>query len=73
MSPSAERLLQECEDFLADFRASPSRFGREACSDPKLIYQLRRGREPTARTAARIRRFMREMREEQKRSLKGTL
>jgi 2,4-dienoyl-CoA reductase-like NADH-dependent reductase (Old Yellow Enzyme family) len=33
---------------------APTRFGREAVGDPKLVFQLREGREPRRRTIIRI-------------------
>ncbi len=69
---SADRLLSACEDFMAEFGIRPSRFGREACRQPAFIFQLRRGREPSAKTTDRVFAFMRRTREEHQRSQKGT-
>ena len=60
------RLLSDCERFIEEFGLTPSRFGREACRDPRIIFDLRRGREPSARVVDRIHGFMRRMREQQR-------
>lgn len=36
----------------------PTRFGREAIGDPRLVSDLRRGREPGTNTVARIDAFI---------------
>lgn len=38
----------------------PTKFGRLAAKDPRLVLDMRRGREPGARMAQRIAVFMRE-------------
>lgn len=47
-------LLTKIERHLKSTRVSPSRFGREAARDPRFVFDLRRGREPRARTEARV-------------------
>ena len=47
-------LLLRIERHLRHRRMSPSRFGREAVGDPKLVPQLRDGRELRAATVQRI-------------------
>ena len=47
-------LLQRVENHLKLLRMPPSRFGREALGDPKLVFDLRRGRQLRARTAQRL-------------------
>jgi 2,4-dienoyl-CoA reductase-like NADH-dependent reductase (Old Yellow Enzyme family) len=47
-------LLQRVENHLKRLRMAPSRFGREALGDPKLVFDLREGRELRARTAQRL-------------------
>lgn len=42
-------LLMRIEAFLRRSGIPPTRFGREALHDPRLIHDLRRGREPGAR------------------------
>lgn len=47
-------LLQRIEEHLKANRIPPTRFGRDAMGDPKFVFQLRDGREPRGRTAARV-------------------
>lgn len=47
-------LLTKIERHLKSTRVSASRFGREAARDPRFVFDLRRGREPRARTEARV-------------------
>ena len=47
-------LLTKIERHLKSTSVSPSRFGREAARDPRFVFDLRRGREPRARTEARV-------------------
>lgn len=51
-------LLRKIEAFLRRNRMTPTRFGREAVRDPRLVFDLRSGREPTSRTVCRIEHFM---------------
>jgi 2,4-dienoyl-CoA reductase-like NADH-dependent reductase (Old Yellow Enzyme family) len=46
-------LLQRIERHLRRTRMPATRFGREAMGDPRFVSDLRRGREPSARTIAR--------------------
>lgn len=48
-------LLREIEGFLRRAGVSATRFGREATGDPRLVPDMRKGREPRPRTIARIR------------------
>lgn len=50
----------EIETFLRRTNMAPSRFGRLAVGDPRLVHDLRRGRELRARTAARVQAFIAE-------------
>lgn len=54
----AAPILLEVERWMRQHRMSASRFGRLAVGDSHLISDLRRGRDPSSRTAARIRAFM---------------
>jgi len=54
----APPILLEIERYLRQHRMSASRFGRDAASDPRLVSDLRKGRDPSSRTVARIRAFM---------------
>ena len=51
-------LLREVEKFLRVSNVPPARFGREVMGDPRFVFDLRNGREPRARTVARIRKFL---------------
>jgi len=73
MSADQDRFYAECEDFRVEFGLTVSRFGRLACRQPAFLFQLRRGRAPSARTIERVRAFMRSAREEHQRALKGNL
>nr|WP_226896163.1 hypothetical protein [Polymorphobacter sp. PAMC 29334] len=51
-------LLTEIERCIRRRNISASRFGREAAGDPRFVFDLRRGREPRPRTAARVMTFI---------------
>ncbi len=51
-------LLIEIERCLRKRNIAPSRFGREVARDPRFVFDLRRGREPRPRTAARVLAFI---------------
>ncbi len=51
-------LLQRIEKHLRASGMKETRFGRLAINDPRLVGDLRRGRELRARTAARVERFL---------------
>lgn len=53
-----EITLAEIETVLRDRRVAPSRFGRGAVNDPRLVFDLRRGRRLTAANAARVRAYV---------------
>ena len=46
------------EQYLRERCVSPTRFGREVAGDPRLVFDLRRGREVGARLAARIEAYL---------------
>ncbi len=48
-------LLYAIETCLRQTRVPPSRFGREAVKDPRLVHDLRRGRQPGASLERRVR------------------
>lgn len=54
----AAPILLEVERWIRKQNMSASRFGRLAASDPRLVADLRAGRDPSSRTVARIRAFM---------------
>jgi hypothetical protein len=47
-------LLREVEKFLRQSDTPPTRFGRQAMGDPRLVFDLRRGRDPRPRTVERV-------------------
>ncbi|WP_299323573.1 hypothetical protein [Parasphingopyxis sp.] len=47
-------LLIEIDRFLRKTDMPPTRFGREAVNDPRLVFDIRRGRECGAKVRARI-------------------
>jgi hypothetical protein len=53
-------LLGRIEIYLRRSGTPPTRFGREAARDPRFVFDLRRGREPRPRLAARINAFLEE-------------
>lgn len=52
-------VLDNVERFLRRSRMPVTKFGRLAVSDPRLVLDLRQGREPRPKTAARIEAFLR--------------
>lgn len=52
-------LLIEIDRFLRKTDMPVTKFGRLAVHDPRLVGDLRRGREPGPDTVARVRAFMR--------------
>lgn len=55
-------LLRTIEKFLRDYQIAPTRFGRDAVSDPRLVFDLRMGRDPGDRVKRRVEHFMNEYR-----------
>ncbi len=51
-------LLQRIEGFLRESHMPPSVFGRAAARDPRLVSDLRGGREPGHRMISRVEHFM---------------
>ena len=51
-------LLQRIEAFLKESTMPPSVFGREAVHDPRLVSDLRGGREPGLQLICRVEHFM---------------
>ncbi|OYY72437.1 hypothetical protein [Sphingomonas sp. 28-63-12] len=47
-------VLWKIEQFLRESAMPPTKFGRLAVNDPRLVEDMRRGREPRPATAARI-------------------
>lgn len=53
-------LIWHIEKFLRVTGMRASNFGREAAKDPRLVFDLRRGREPGARLSTRVQDYMEE-------------
>lgn len=51
-------LLQSVQRYLRATGTSPTRFGRDAIGDPRLVGDLQNGREPRPETTARILAFI---------------
>ena len=51
-------LLRSIERFLRQTGMAPTQFGRAAVRDPRLVFDLRNGREPGERVKRRIEHFM---------------
>lgn len=51
-------LIRSVEKFLREQNMPATKFGRLAAHDPRFVLDLRLGREPRERTAARITSFM---------------
>lgn len=51
-------LLRTVERFLQRTGMPATKFGRMAVSDPRLVFDLRRGREPRRRMVSRVEHFM---------------
>jgi 2,4-dienoyl-CoA reductase-like NADH-dependent reductase (Old Yellow Enzyme family) len=50
--------IRSIETFLRRTGMPRTRFGREAVRDPRLVHDLRRGRQPSDRMQRRIEHFM---------------
>jgi len=48
------RLLRDIERHLRQTGTAATRFGRNAANDPRLVFDLRQGRQPGQAIAARI-------------------
>jgi hypothetical protein len=51
-------LLGKVELYLKRSGTPPTRFGKEAMHDPRFVFDLRNGREPSPRTVARVTAFL---------------
>lgn len=51
-------VLRKIDRYLKASEMTPTRFGRLAVNDPRLVRDLRNGREPGARVIARIEAFL---------------
>jgi hypothetical protein len=52
------QLKQMIEGHLRRTKSTPTRFGRDACGDPRLVADLRNGREVGRQLTARIINFL---------------
>jgi hypothetical protein len=52
--------LMEVERFLRKTTMSPSRFGRETIGDPRLVFDLRRGRDIRTITVEKIQAYIKQ-------------
>ena len=55
---AAVHILRDVEKYLRNTNMPATRFGRDAMGDPRFVFDLRRGREPGARTVARVRAYL---------------
>lgn len=51
-------LLHQVEKTLRATGMAPTRFGRECVGDPRLVFDLRNGREPRPTTTRRVLRYV---------------
>lgn len=56
-------LIRTIEKFLRDTDMSATKFGRLAANDPRLVLDLRMGREPRSAMRSRVEHFMNRYRE----------
>lgn len=47
-------MLRTVEKFLRETGMAPTRFGRNAVRDPRIVLDMRNGREPTERMCRRL-------------------
>ncbi len=50
--------LRDIERYLVRAKMAPTRFGREVANDPRLVLDMRNGREPRPMTIAKIRAYI---------------
>lgn len=58
MGENMDVTLAEIETVLRERGVAPSRFGRGAVNDPRLVFDLRRGRRLGAANAARVQNYL---------------
>lgn len=51
-------ILRKIEKYLRNTGMAPTRFGRDAARDPRLVFDMRNGREPTPRMVRKLEHFM---------------
>jgi len=59
MDTIAQSFLTDVESFLTEADIDPTTFGKQALGDPSFVFDLRKGRSPSARTMDRVRNWMR--------------
>jgi hypothetical protein len=60
---SIMHLLRTIEGFLKESGMPPTRFGRNAVRDPRLVLDMRNGREPGERMKRRVQHYIASQRE----------
>ena len=58
MDTISQRFLTEIEQFLTQNPIEPSSLGKNALGDPSFVFDLRKGRSPSARTMDKVRGWM---------------
>ena len=66
--PDDRPLLMIIERFLRDYEMAATTFGRRAVRDPRLVLDMRNGREPGSRMRCRVEHFMNKWRNRQARA-----
>lgn len=51
-------MLRTVETFLRQTGMAPTRFGRDAVRDPRIVLDMRNGREPSERMCRRLKHFI---------------
>jgi hypothetical protein len=58
-------MLRTVEAFLRETGMAPTRFGRNAVRDPRIVFDMRNGREPTPRMCRRLSHYIASSRDTQ--------
>jgi len=59
MDTIAQTFLADVESFITEADIDPTTLGKQALGDPSFVFDLRKGRSPSARTMDRVRNWMR--------------
>jgi hypothetical protein len=51
-------MLRKIEAFLKERQIAPTRFGRDSVRDPRLVFDMRNGREPGPKMCRRLDAYM---------------
>lgn len=54
MDKISEKFLAAVEDHISAAGIDPTNFGRTVMNDPSFVFELRKGRSPSARTMDRV-------------------